>query len=359
MGVWTITGGQLLAKPGLVPLREFDLTVESEPDRRVQLGGDVAVVPGLVDFHAHIDRGNGETVGIAEPWLAQAGVRFAADAGTYGWASAYSAEAPSAVSRSWVSLLPHGLTTLPDTPRLREVVARMDEPDSYQLNLPPAVLGFKIRLGQNDRQDDEDLLRTGTLWAEHFGLPLMVHWTGTYLPPAEVVGYLRPGDVLTHAWAPLGEQESLTSRTTALSLAKERRIVLDVGHGRNHFAWDVFMAGRALGVEPDTISTDVTRASWQQAPVYDLPHLVGKFIAGGLSPEQAMMAASFTPARYLGLTDSTEAWVFFVLQETPVTLRDVRGGTLLARQFWHPALIIMNGKVMRQSDRHFAQWVKG
>lgn len=357
MGQWTFTGGQQLTEAVLQPLTELNVGVDGAAPQRILLGEPIIAVPGLVDLHAHIDRGSGDSVGIASEWLKRTGVHHAADGGTYGWAS-WDSEAPHLPEpvRWWVSLLPEGLRTFPETPRLREVVPDMAEPAAHTFRTPRHFVGFKIRLGQNDRQDDEDLLQTGLLWSHHFHVPLMVHWTGTFLPTELVASSLQPGDVLTHIYAPLTDGETLETRVRALHRARAGQVVLDLGHGRHHFSWKVFAAAHAAGLDPDTISTDVTRATWQQEPVVDLPHVLGRCLAGGMPVEAAMKAASLAPAAYLGLAKDHASWVFFGRQTAPRALPDALGEVLTVNDFWAPVLIIMNGEVMRLIDHPDMEW---
>ncbi len=356
MGQWTFTGGRQLTEAGIRPLTELNVSMDGAGDQRIRLGEHIIAVPGLVDLHAHIDRGSEDSVGIPWEWLRKSGVHHAADGGTYGWGSWDSEPLHSSESiRWWVSLLPEGLKTFPQAPRLRKVVPDMADPAAHAFHMPRHFVGFKIRLGQNDREDDEDLLQIGLLWSHHFHVPLMVHWTGTFLSTELVASSLRSGDVLTHIYAPLTDGETLETRVRALGRARAQQVVLDLGHGRHHFSWKVFAAAHAAGLDPDTISTDVTRSTWQQDPVVDLPHVLGRCLAGGMPVEAAVKAASLTPAAYLRLAKEHASWVFLGMQTAPRALPDALGEVLTVPVFWSPVLIIMK-EVMRLIDHPDLKW---
>jgi dihydroorotase len=56
------------------------------------------------------------------------------------------------------------------------------------------------------------------------------------------------------------------------------------------------------GFKPDTISTDLHAYSWQY-PVHDLPTVLSKFLALGLSLDEVITASTIRPATILGLQD--------------------------------------------------------
>jgi dihydroorotase len=162
------------------------------------------------------------------------------------------------------------------------------------------IHGIKVRI---DREtvggNGVEPLRRGLAAAQACGIPVMVH-IGT-APPAldEVLDLLRPGDIVTHCAsgiaAPLGP---------AVCAARERGVLLDIGHGSGGFAFDVLERQLAEGLAPDTVSTDLHARS-VHGPVFDLPTTMAKLLAAGLPLADVLAAATVRPARALGLPGGT------------------------------------------------------
>lgn len=127
----------------------------------------------------------------------------------------------------------------------------------------------------------------------------------------------------------------------------ERGIVLDIGHGRKHFNWNVFYKCLAEGIKPDTISTDLTSASWRKYPVYNMSYIISKMIVGGLSLDEAFRAVLVTAPKLLGIDDFTSTPNHLVVLDstsTETAFPDVDGETVLGNINYQPKHVIFNGK---------------
>src|SRR5439155_23776140 len=71
--------------------------------------------------------------------------------------------------------------------------------------------------------------------------------------------------------------------------------LLDVGHGKGSFAYDVARRALAQGVLPHTISSDLHRYNLA-GPVFDLATTVSKFLHLGLELPEALRRVTATPA---------------------------------------------------------------
>ena len=85
--------------------------------------------------------------------------------------------------------------------------------------------------------------------------------------------------------------------------ARERGVLFDVGDGTAAFGFDVAEAAIADGFLPDTISTDFYRYHVTTGEPHDLPRVVSKLIAAGMTAQQCWPRITSAPARILGLGD--------------------------------------------------------
>jgi dihydroorotase len=209
------------------------------------------------------------------------------------------------------------------------------------------ILGIKIRLGQHDRRDDEALLADGVRIADSLGLQLMVHFTDTFLPLAAIVAALRPRDVLTHVFH--GRRGSILVNDRldpAIANAVHRGIVLDVGHGSNHFSWPVFQKAQAQGLLADMISTDVTRRTLNRAPLFHLPFVCSKLVNANLDWDQIYRSTVANPLAYLGFTIPRNSAVVLQPRYASVAFGDSHGNVVKGSRWWDPVLVIYGGRLI-------------
>jgi dihydroorotase len=163
------------------------------------------------------------------------------------------------------------------------------------------------------------------------GLPVMAHVGRDDFLITEVLSMLRPGDILTHCagGAIAGIREPGATRD-AVAAAYERGVLLDVGHGSGGFRFDVMEDLIAHGMPPHVISSDLHTLS-MYGPAFDLPTVMTKLMAVGLSAEDVFAATTVAPARVLGLDagglgegDPADLALWRCADE-PTTVADVAG----------------------------------
>ena len=255
------------------------------------------VVPGLIDVHTHYARE-------AE------GPRVCLEDGVTAWVDAGSAGADAiadqvAVARSAPQqgrvlvnigrqgILPGGDTMdldLADVGAAREAIALHRD----------YVVGVKARLSRNVAADDVEVLRRTQAAASAFDLPVMIHMGQTVSPLSTVFALLKPGDVVTHMYAPppnaiVGDDGRIRP---AVLEARRRGIRFDVANGRTgHIRWDTFDAIMQTGFLPDTISTDGSTTSRGVPGVVDLPNVMSKFLDAGMSLSQVVACVTANASR--------------------------------------------------------------
>lgn len=164
------------------------------------------------------------------------------------------------------------------------------------------VVGIKVRVGRHASGDQgitplDYALQT----AEEVGMPLMAHIDEP--PPSyeDVIGRLRPGDVLTHAFRPFPNAPCTADGQvkTAVRAARERGVIFDIGHGKGSFAFKTARAMLEGGFPPDVISSDV-HALCIDGPAFDQVTTMTKFLHLGMSLADVVRASTEAPAKALG-----------------------------------------------------------
>lgn len=144
-------------------------------------------------------------------------------------------------------------------------------------------------------------LQQACAYARDKKLLVMVHCSGSPTPMAEILETLSPGDILTHAFHG-GSHTAADDGFIALRDAKERGIVIDAGFaGHIHTDFGVFRAAVAQGVLPDTISTDITRASaYKRGGRFGMTMCMSMARTAGMTEADIFRAVTSAPAKALG-----------------------------------------------------------
>jgi dihydroorotase len=162
------------------------------------------------------------------------------------------------------------------------------------------IVGIKARLSRGIAADrDTEVLRRAVQVAAPFKIPIMIHMGDTAAPLPEILALLRPGDIVSHMYAPTphGIMDAKGKILPEVREARRRGILFDFGNGLNeHWNWDVAQSGLQQGFPPDTISTDLTIAG-RTDQVIDLPNVVSKFLWMGMPLSQAIACVTSNAAR--------------------------------------------------------------
>jgi dihydroorotase len=161
------------------------------------------------------------------------------------------------------------------------------------------IVGIKARLSRSVAADhDLEVLRRAQQVAAPLNIPVMIHIGDTASPLPQILALLRPGDIVTHMYAP--KQGILDAQGRVLPevrAARRRGVLFDFGNGRTeHWTWDVAQTALAQGFAPDTISSDLDLAGHTEQ-VFDLPTVLSKFLALGMPLPQVIACATSSAAR--------------------------------------------------------------
>jgi dihydroorotase len=219
---------------------------------------------------------------------------------------------------------------------------------------PDVIVGFKVRLteslaGPNGRIALARAVEAGTAT----GLPVMAHIGDSTITIEEILGLMRPGDIVTHAFTDRihGIFRDDGRVADVARDARARGVRFDVGHGAGSFRFRRAEAALEDGFAPDTISSDLHRFN-HEGPVFDLATTMSKYLHLGLPLADVVRMATTEPASVIGragafgtLAAGAEADVAVVrLDEGPVTFTDSWGDTVEGRQRLVPVATWRRGR---------------
>ena len=272
------------------------------------------ITPGLIDLHGHFYHGGSPTSVHPDEICLSSGTTTGIDAGSAGFLT-YPAMRDyvfpahrtrllaflhvSAVGLAANNVLGGGLHDL----RIVDV----DQTSDHIKNNPGFCFGVKVRMHVNAVAywNAHEAMRLARAVADQSGSRLMVHVSGTPIPLPDILEFLGPGDIATHAFN--GNPENILDRNFKIrpevQAAADRGVIMDVAHAGIHCDTEVSRMALQQGFAPQTISTDIHNPPPDRT-VYKMNDLVSKFHAMGMPLDDAIAASTSTPARVLGLEES-------------------------------------------------------
>jgi len=266
------------------------------------------VTPGLVDLHVHLFS-TGSAFGIdADTYCLAQGTTTAVDAGTAGAFNyrAFEREIAEASTRVFALLnisgigIPHDgelyNAAWADPERAAAVIeAHRDRIVGIKIRMSPGVVGPNLA----------HAFAMARQAARAADAPLVVHPNAAEMPMAEILAQLRAGDVITHCFNTSAQSVVDADGKVRPEVidARRRGVRFDVGHGVHSFSFET--AERALdqGFAPDTISSDLFALA-VDGPVYNLPHVLSKFLMLGMGLDDVIARATIKPAQLLPSTET-------------------------------------------------------
>ena len=324
------------------------------------------VSPGLIDLHTHVYWG-GTSLGIdAEEFCRTSGVTTAIDTGSAGPGN-FAGFRKHVIERSDVRILAYlhvsfaGIYAFSDRTMVgeSEEIRHMAPTEAVEVAEAnrDVLVGIKVRVGRHASGNQGwNALKIALEVADQVGMPLMVHID--HPPPSyeDVVGQMRPGDVLTHCFRPFPNAPCTAQGKVkpAVIEARKRGVYFDIGHGRGSFAFKTARAMLANGFMPDTISSDV-HTLCIQGPAFDQVTTLSKFLCLGVPLQDVIKASTVNAAMALKRPELGSLKVGSVGDATILTVKegkfdyvDVVGehlkgdkrilseGVVIAGKWWHP-----------------------
>ena len=321
------------------------------------------VTPGLIDLHTHVFPYVGPYGIEPDPYFVSRGVTTVIDAGSSG-AFTFPAFRRCTIERAVtrIRVLLHVVSigmvasSTPDMGELEDL--RYCDPKlaaKVASQNKDLIVGFKIRFSkQYTSANDLEGMKRARAAADEAGLPLMIHIGGSYTPLPELLALMNKGDVVTHSFNshPNGLLDASGKLVPEIREARERGVLIDVGHGAGSFSFDVMEKCLAQQFLPDTISSDLYSANIN-GPVFDLPTTLSKFLLLGLGLRDVVERATMRAARVFNfgaeigtLKPGAEADIgVFELHEGGFTFTDSDGKTRTGRQKLAPVATVKGGRL--------------
>lgn len=225
------------------------------------------------------------------------------------------------------------------------------------------IVGVKVRLSHylaaSGKNEMGALLRAREV-ADAVGLPLMVHSPCSSLPIERILAELRPGDILTHCFHghACGIVDADLKVLPVVRQKLEEGLLLDVGHGRGSFTFDVARACLRQEVLPHTISSDLHHYNLH-GPVFDLVTTINKFLSLGLELGEIIRRVTAIPAQILhseGKIGTLRPGAFadiivLEMQEGEFPFTDTRGITETGCRRLEPRYVFRAGQQVRAFTR--------
>jgi dihydroorotase len=171
------------------------------------------------------------------------------------------------------------------------------------------IVGFKCIAPTLAAGETESIsLNYGKEISRATGLPLTVHlgWLPYYawLAPRLVLQKLEAGDIATHVYRREGNILDQSGQVfPEVFDARERGVLLDVGHGSGDFDFEVARRAIDQGVKPDTISGDITNQTCVTGPVFSLTETMTKFLYLGVPLSEVIAMTTCNAARAINRQD--------------------------------------------------------
>ena len=354
-----ITNGKIAQVAADIPAKKAKKVIDAT---------GLLVTPGLIDMHVHVYMGNdldayianGPTSVAPDGFTFRTGVTTVVDAGSSGWRN-FRQFKEQTIDKAQTRVL--AFLNIVGT----GMVGRLEEQDVNDMNpvmtanmirqlFPQIIVGIKSAHYWGDFTQVDKAVEAGKL----ANVPVMVDF-GEHDPPNSIeslfMKHLRPGDIFTHTYSyGPDKRETVVDEQGKVKPfvfeAQKRGILFDVGHGGGAFSWRQAVPAMQQGFKPDIISTDLHTQS-MNGGMKDMPNVLSKFINMGMSVQDAIFRATWSPANVINRKDlghlsvgSDADIAVFALRKGDFGFMDVRCTKLKGTQKLEAELTIRAGKIM-------------
>lgn len=356
---------------GIIGNRIVDLdNVDAAQAETVIDAAGCMVLPGLIDFHAHVFHGGTAISVNPDVVCLPNGVTSMVDAGSSGWVN-YPIFRNAVINTSMVKIKSYlnvvnvGLSTLgggatgylentnPANYNVGKIAQTLAENKEN-------ILGIKLRYSQDiakGKNYSSDPFFATIKLARELDTSVCVHVTDSLLPADELIQHFNGGDIYAHCFHGTGNSILAESGELYPSIkeAKSRGVIFDCSNGVAHFDFKVASSAIEQGFLPDIISTDLTQKnSLRTDKVYSLLFVMSKYLNMGMSLFDIVRSVTSTPARLMkmqGQIGSLQPGAFadvsiVKIRKQNVVFEDTHGAKVVGDRYIDNCATICNGNIV-------------
>ena len=298
-----IKDGMILSVERVIPESNAKKVVDAE---------GLYVSPGFIDIHTHVFVGsnNGFANGInsisPDDFACRSGVTTVVDAGTSGWRNfpTFKERVIDKSKTRVLAFLSIGGLGLSGKAAQEDLNDMNTDSVSYVLRkFPDVIVGVKI--GHYEGAEWTPFERALEA-AERSDVPLFVECHLPQYSLEEQLSRMRPGDIITHSYEKVSERMSVIDEhgkvRPFVKDAMKRGVLFDLGHGGAGFWFSEAIPALKQGLAPNSFGTDLHRFS-VNAGMKDMLNVMSKYMAMGMSLQDAVMRATWSPAKSIKRDD--------------------------------------------------------
>ncbi len=321
------------------------------------------ICPGLIDLHTHVFVGSKSDVfadGIysvsPDDFTFKAGVTTVVDAGTSGWRN-FPIFKQQVIDKSktrilaWLNISGNGMSAKDGETDIHDIDPTMAV--ETQQKYKDIIVGIKIGHYQGkDWTPFDNAIEV----CNKSNIPLFVECHLPNYTLEDQLNRMRPGDIITHAYENISERmpviDSNGMLRPFLKSAIQKRILFDVGHGGAGFWFNQAIPGLKQGLAPNSFGTDMHRFSIN-AGMKDMLNVMSKYMAMGMSLEDVILKATWSPAKAIKRKDLGQLSIGSVADIAIIRIRkgaygfiDAGGNKIKGHKKLEAEMTIREGKIV-------------
>jgi len=216
------------------------------------------------------------------------------------------------------------------------------------------VLGVKSEIQTDDADLVRYILKCQSEICRATNTHMVCHVSGSPIPFDEYIRYFEKDDVVCHCFHGIGKNKIIDEKGKVWPSAfeaKKRGVLFDTARGLRHWNVPVARAAFEQGFFPDLVTADST-ALGSKPLTCQLPTIMSEVMALGMSLDDVITAATYTPARLMkgvvcGIERGNPAnLTVLTVQEGPVEFCDADGNKLPGNKLIVPLATIIKGEVV-------------
>jgi dihydroorotase len=294
-------------------IARLDDSIPSSTSKKTIDAEGLYVVPGLIDIHTHVFVGpeanqfaNGILSVSPDDFTFRSGVTTVVDAGTSGWQNfplfkTQVIEQSKTRILAFLNIAGNGMTGKP----MQEDIASMNVDSAIRVlqTNKDDIVGIKLgHYEGNDWQPFERALQA----SGKTNTPLFVECHLPQYSLEQQLNKMRAGDIITHSFEEVAERMPVIDEQGKLRpfvlAAQKRGVLFDLGHGGAGFWFSQAIPAFKQGLAPNSFGTDLHRFS-MNAAMKNILNIMSKYMAIGMSLEDAITRATWNPARSIKRED--------------------------------------------------------